>query len=391
MNFPILDASITYLFNIGLDLFAAAVIFIIRLNSNRITENSYGERLFRLILVADIFLLIADSFTWLLNGKPGNIVRFFSTLSSMLFFLVYPVVIITWVKYAWYRIYKQTFTKTADILFCVIPYVIFAITTVSSPWLKLMFYLDDANIYHRGILNNPFSILFLVYLLFTSVIAIRKNRRAILYSEKKEYRTISSFIVAPLIGGIIQTSMYGCSLTWPFTAFSILLVYLNQKTQDISQDSLTKLNNRATLDKHLHYLFSDSKEKFGLILFDVNSFKSINDTYGHLNGDNALSKLAAIMKMTFGETDSFLARYGGDEFVAIIKNSTEESLKSYIVDINNALDVFNTSKTIPFKLSVSSGYCMYPSEGIHTIKELIEKADVQMYENKKAYHKSISN
>ena len=271
-----------------------------------------------------------------------------------------------------------------------VPFILLNLFSILTPWTKLVFYFDESNIYHRGPCNIIFSLFFMLYLLFTSIIALVKYRKTILLSDKNELLSISTFILAPLIAGVAQAFMYGCSLSSPATAFSMLLVFLNLQDCAISQDGLTQLNNRFTLDRYLqNYFSSDKKDSICLMIFDVNSFKSINDSYGHLNGDKALIQISTTLKIAFGKTNAFLARYGGDEFVAILRDIDEEKAKAEIAKVHSTLSNFNDTKKFPFALSISAGYSFCPSDTITSSKELIEQADKSMYEDKKQYHKSL--
>ena len=387
MQVSTFDVSSTLLFNVGVDAFSLITILITFLNSYHINTNSYGQRLFRKTQKALIGLLITDIIMWVINGQPGTFSRIINYADNIIFYYFVSYVTFTWLQYAWYRVYKAQLPKIAWIFSCAIPFVILNVITITSPWLKLVFYLDENNFYHRGILNIVFAVLFLCYLVFTSLIAFVQYCKTELLSDKKECLSICSFIVAPLIGGIVQSFTYGCSLAWPCTAFSMLLIYLNQQNREVSQDALTSLNNRATLDNYLQYRFnSEKKETLALIMFDINSFKCINDTYGHLYGDQALINFSSILKCFFGNTNAFLARYGGDEFVAIMRNCDEEKVKGIISKMNDSIFTFNENHKLPFPLSVSAGYSLFPSKEVNSAKGLIQVADHNMYENKKLYH-----
>lgn len=388
MDYKSLAISSTLLFNIGVDSFSFIAISILLLSTKRLHSNSYGQRLFRNTQSTLCAVLISDMLTWILDGTPGTVGTFMVYIVNMLFFFFVPLATYTWFQYAWYRVYKMSFPKKLHLWLITLPFIILTAISISSPWTKLIFYVDDSNVYHRGPLNNVFALIFLGFTLWSSLFSLNKYRKSVIKSDKQEFLTISSFIIAPLVGGIIQIFVYGCSLTWPCTAFSMLLVFLNIQDREISQDSLTGLNNRATLDRYLQSLFdSEKKNQISLIIFDMNSFKSINDNYGHLNGDEALIQFASIMKLSFNGTNFFLARYGGDEFVAILRDVDATRTQMEITRIKNALLNFNTTKKFEFSLSVSAGYCMYPAENIISPQQLIEAADEKMYIEKQEYHR----
>jgi len=390
MGFISFDVTATLLFNLGMDIFALLIIVIIFLSSNKLNSNTYGQRLLRRIQLTLIVVLATDAIMWIFNGKPGKTALIIEYADNMLFYAFVLHVTFSWLQYGWYRIYRTPLQRKYRIIFCTVPFILLNILSISTPWTKLVCYFDESNLYHRGNLNFIYSIFFMMYILFTSIIALKKYKTTVLQSDKNELLSISSFILAPMIGGVLQAFMYGCSLSSPATAFSMLLVYLNLQNSAVSQDGLTQLNNRFTLDRYLqNYFDSEKKENICFIMFDVNSFKSINDTYGHLNGDKALNQIATTLKFSFGRSNAFLARYGGDEFVAILRDCDESRATSEINKFHDALSNFNSTKKIPFILSVSAGFCMYPAEGVSSAKELIQQADKSMYEEKKRYHESL--
>ena len=140
-------------------------------------------------------------------------------------------------------------------------------------------------------------------------------------------------------------------------------------------DSLTGALNKAAITNLMRDLIRDrSLNNFTILLFDIDNFKSINDSEGHLAGDRILQQLSAIVQKCIRPRDSF-GRYGGDEFLVILPNT---KLK----------DAFFVSERIQTKLSenyvkctISIGIAVYPNDGL-TIEELISIADKGLYKSK---------
>lgn len=94
----------------------------------------------------------------------------------------------------------------------------------------------------------------------------------------------------------------------------------NQLQQLANTDKLTQLANRLFLDSFLETAFESArrdKDNLSILMFDIDNFKRINDTYGHEAGDQVLIKASHILKKAFRTADMF-ARYGGEEFVAVL-------------------------------------------------------------------------
>jgi diguanylate cyclase (GGDEF)-like protein len=151
------------------------------------------------------------------------------------------------------------------------------------------------------------------------------------------------------------------------------------------KDGLTGLYNRKAFDLKLNDVlkaFSDGGDPFALMLFDVDDFKKINDSFGHVAGDKVLKKVAQALKETF-RTDDFMARYGGDEFVVIIQNLTKEMAKDKITSFKTRLKKkrFMSYEKGEVDVDVSTGIALAQRED--TLEGLIHRADQAMYQVKK--------
>lgn len=150
------------------------------------------------------------------------------------------------------------------------------------------------------------------------------------------------------------------------------------------KDGLTGLFTRGAFDvkiKEAYDNYTTLKKDFSIIVFDVNKFKQINDTLGHIAGDKVLKKISECLEESFRK-DDFIARYGGDEFTVIIENLSEEMAKEKIDIFNMNLKKrrFVSKKHGEVKLSVSSGMAKVMEND--TIESMIDRADRAMYESK---------
>ncbi|MDD6205707.1 GGDEF domain-containing protein [Succinivibrio sp.] len=159
----------------------------------------------------------------------------------------------------------------------------------------------------------------------------------------------------------------------------LLFHYMTKSKTMISQDSLSGVNNRVSFNKYINNVFL-SKEHDGayIVYIDIDKFKHINDTYGHIEGDEAISLVGKTLKSIAGETNSFVARIGGDEFVMIIKTTEEEKIKKVIQNISFELEERIIFSDKQYDLTVSCGY-IEVKKNQKNIKELMVKADESMY------------
>lgn len=152
-------------------------------------------------------------------------------------------------------------------------------------------------------------------------------------------------------------------------------------------DPLTGLYNRRFGLERLSQDFSRSvrsKEPLGAVLFDIDHFKAVNDTYGHEAGDEVLKSVADAVKAVLREGDT-LMRYGGEEFLAILPGAGEADVGQLGERIRRVVE----STTVMFgqqriSVTTSLGAVSFPSVNVTDMDDLIRQADTAMYEAKNA-------
>ena len=151
-----------------------------------------------------------------------------------------------------------------------------------------------------------------------------------------------------------------------------LLDRSREENRKLFSDPLTGAYTRHYFDMYLPYM--EGMECVELI--DVDRFKQINDTYGHPAGDVILRDIASAIQSCIRSTD-ILIRYGGDEFLLLFPQMSEEYMREKNKKIKDAVESIVVSEYPDLHLSVSiGGVC-----GIHPITEAIDQADMMMYEN----------
>jgi diguanylate cyclase (GGDEF)-like protein len=146
-------------------------------------------------------------------------------------------------------------------------------------------------------------------------------------------------------------------------------------------DPLTGLLNRHALleflQKEIEKVKRKKKETLYVVFLDLDNFKSVNDIYGHREGDRVLKEVADLLKKHFRKYD-FVSRFGGDEFVVVLRDIPKEEMEKILLELQRRIEeIFRK-----FKISVSYGIAEI-SEGENDIDKLISLADKRMYEMKK--------
>jgi diguanylate cyclase (GGDEF)-like protein len=187
----------------------------------------------------------------------------------------------------------------------------------------------------------------------------------------------------------------GRSRMWlvPFALVSLALTYENFKayvarfTESVT-DPLTELSNSRHLLAHVpHELARSARhgESLAMMIIDLDGFKSINDTYGHRVGDSVLREVARCLKQSTRSYDT-CARYGGDEFIAVLPGCGLEDAEHKAEALRDAVSALACQPkggiVVPIRVSV--GLAVYPDDG-DTFDELLGAADDRMFDDKRAH------
>ncbi len=167
-------------------------------------------------------------------------------------------------------------------------------------------------------------------------------------------------------------------------------------------DSLTQLYNKKYFIDVLSKEFSFSrrdKQALSLMMLDIDHFKRINDTYGHIAGDQVLKALGAHLQKHV-RLENVACRYGGEEFAVILRNVTPELAHTVAERLRTSLAAERIDfKGKPIQITVSIGIATYDSTNFETMEDLIQRADEYLYEAKTngrnrtitAHHRAVAS
>jgi len=232
--------------------------------------------------------------------------------------------------------------------------------------------------YMYGVSNVLFSVCMGIsgFFFSQSVFDVSKNAGSL------KRNVVSSSVM--LIFGLISVWFVKYRIRITLYIWILAMSYFVLKTMyaKISVDNLTRLHNRYGMDEkireQLQQYAKDKNDSFYLIVCDLDNFKHINDTWGHLEGDRALILISSALLEVSKEFNSKVFRIGGDEFV-IITDKSDEGLAYRITErIKEQLDKIDFRDD--FRIKISMGVSLY--DGKTRIKDLLENADKKMYEAK---------
>ena len=142
-------------------------------------------------------------------------------------------------------------------------------------------------------------------------------------------------------------------------------------------DDLTKLHNRAFCTEHMRKLSIIDKSDYAIINFDLNGLKKMNDTYGHMKGDELICYAAIVLEQTFS-AEGVVGRMGGDEFIAILPSADTGYIDELLVKFQENIEKINTQKH-DLNLSISFGYATSKEVDGDSSEKVYHIADERMY------------
>lgn len=219
--------------------------------------------------------------------------------------------------------------------------------------------------------------LFITLVIFFNIFVLITNKGY----KKVELCAIMIFLVIWEAILILNRKM---EILWLLISIFSIFVYMYYKEIGENIDELTKVFNQ----KSFLNTTKNIKKKCAIIIFDVNDFKYINDTYGHKQGDIILYKVANIIKQHYAEYGKTF-RIGGDEFSVIMEKSVDDAKEITSKFMDNYKE--KRSEKMPY---ISYGVAIYDPKiaqlNYETIEDAIKEADKEMYEYKRAYKKRKS-
>lgn len=209
------------------------------------------------------------------------------------------------------------------------------------------------------------------------------------YVDEKLYMVISAPVnvegdiyIVELIKDVTNDTMFS---TYTNKTVNELTSEINKLNMLIVTDELTNIFNRRYLDEHLPALLKNlSLPDFSvsLIMLDIDKFKDINDTYGHLCGDFIIKEVASLLDSYIKNFGGWTCRYGGDEFIAVIENKSEN--ETYTI-INNFKTFIGTREFLyesnKINITCSFGVSYLNNENI-TFNDALKLVDTKLYKAK---------
>jgi len=365
----------------------AAGIVLLLLFLNNMNRNSHrgmplDQTIFKALMAMNILIFLLDTGMWLLDGTSYAVSGILMRFVTMLYFISNPLICFLWLLYTDYKIHESRSGLKKRVRLYAIPCIISAILSIASLFTGWLFSLDGNNTYSRG----PYFWVMAVSALFYLGLSFLMSLKDIRVNGWEENRTVNThlvlFPVGIILASVIQILFYGVSIIWVCSTIAFASIYINIQNVEISTDHLTGLYNRRWLEEHFQRKLKMRKpeQKLFAIMLDLDGFKSINDGYGHAAGDDALRKLAEILRQACKGNDDVITRMGGDEFIILGERADMGEVIKLMDAISASVHAFNERRQSPYLLLPSMGYSIYEKE--ETAHAFFAAADREMYRNK---------
>lgn len=353
---------------------AFLVLFLLLYRIRIAQTNQFDEKAYNFMLIVTFIATINETLSFIIDARPGFIFHILQYISNTISSASSGIIGYCWCLFVEYHIHRnfKRIKKKSRIL--AVPLIIATILIIINLLgTDIIFDISKENVYTRGPMNFILYIFVFVYYI-ESIYTVQKAKSD---SILVEFFPIYFFIIPCMIGTMIQGFFFGISTVWLCVAIAFIIVYIEIQISISFIDDLSGLYNRKYMNHYLNKLQNNkTKHVYGFLL-DVNDFKVINDTYGHLSGDRAIIHIGKILQNTVGN-GCVAIRMGGDEFVifAILKSNEEAlALKKHI---EQNVRQFNIHSKEPFHLSFSIGIAKYSGN----IDTFLSAMDDSMYEAK---------
>lgn len=279
-----------------------------------LTSRTLDKREKRIFLIANIFVLIlvfADSVDSYLKSKEElNYARY---ISSAIGYTLRPGVIFL-------VVYNLRNRRTGEKKYTYIPFLVNGIMAFLSIFNGLVFWFDEENQFHRGILGIlPFVTCFIYLFILIARVAVKHH-----ITNKKEYAVLYVILFFAVVATAFEVKFKFDFLDNGILAISLIFFYFFLYIERMKKDPMTNAFNRQTYNLDI---LSLANKRFIVVSVDINNLKTINDRKGHDEGDKAIMGVAeSIMKnLKYG---CYFYRIGGDEFIILCPGVDRTTIES---------------------------------------------------------------
>ena len=386
IDYNLLNFQYTYIY-VAINLFCAFFSLLLLSKFSFQVGTSREICLFHLMNGTYLFYLVLE-ILWVLSVTetiplPPLATGLIKALDSM----IIPFMVYLWFWFAEERFHSKFAYKPLFKIIFSIPLALMIIMYASSFFTGAIFRITpQLTVEHgplfffTGIIDNFYGAAIIIHGAILYITGKREH-------DKKHYWTQVIFIGICTASGIFDAVFKTTPVMTLAIAFSFVYLFVNQLEPHIYSaysDALTGLNNRRHADKYLLEFIEGTTpdNPFYLFMMDIDRFKEINDTLGHLEGDRALKIVSKAIDAVTDDFRGFAARWGGDEFVVMIRHPKEGSFPERFANaVDEKIKHHARQHLVEYPLGMSIGHAICDSTE-DTISNIVDIADRMLYENK---------
>lgn len=341
---------------------------------------STSNRWFLLLAITMISVLLLEMLSWVYDGDSRDIGFLLIKPINLAFYISNLCVPVLWLIYLDYKIFSSLERLRRRLYYS--PFLILGIIVLlinlKTEWI---YSIDSNNFFQRNQLGTVLFTAYIFVLIYIPLLFLRNHK------EKRDRNILIAilfFTLFPLLGALIQILTYQPMIVWNAVSLALVAIYIFLELNTLSRDQLTGLESRKQMEEWLSYRcqqVNHGKKSFGLIMIDLDGFKSINDNWGHQEGDEALIIFANLLNQSFKRTD-LISRFAGDEFLVALEADDPVLVQAIIERFQLKLKEFNHKSLKKYKILCSMGVVIFdPQIHKHSIG-LLNAADQMMYKEK---------
>lgn len=334
------------------------------------------KRLYHFAGVAVLAMLLLEAFLCFFAETPHANTQLILTLAYVPMFSVPSVLACCWFLFCDAICFEKQVAERKPTDW--IPAALSVALAVLSPFWGYLFSVDHGT-WRKGPLFSLYAVTTAGYLLAGAFRLLRQRDML----PKGGFGTLLVVPLLPLAGAAAH-SLFGRPSVWATAACALIILNAYLQEQVLRTDTLTGAWTQGPFKHRLSRLLQSNRgEPFGMIYMDIDNFKTINDSFGHREGDEALQALTATLKRTMRKTD-VVARLGGDEFGILARVDGQDALDAVARKIEQAIEMHNRTSGKPYSISCSFGAKLFWTTPDCSAESILDQADSLMYMHKKS-------
>lgn len=364
---------------------AFLILIILGSEHHKQTTPSLQRRIFDAMCVLTLCLCILETVTFWMDGKTFFGARPILLVTNASLFALDALFGWLWTCYVDYKMFASKKRLKRIYRPLIVPALLLCALCVANLFTDVFFAIGPDNVYSRRPLAAISYLVTYFYLTYGAILAIGYHRRV----DKYFFMPVMFFLLPIYLGSFLQMMYYGIALIWVSVALGLTSLFINLQNEESYLDNLTGLYNRNYLMHYLARVQGRAKRDIRMegMMLDINSFKTINDTYGHVEGDRVLRTVGSILRSA-PEGDVIVTRYGGDEFVLLFEDQPEGAAQRAKDRLQQVLEAYNAKGDLAYPLSVSAGTALFDG---NDVDGFLRRMDRRMYEEKRSFYRQSQN